>query len=89
MILPLCINISINVPCSILYESGTKIPLKLSDFASFVQVNILDTTQACDLLECTRQNLQYMVKNSRIEPLREDVKGNLYLKGEVLRELCK
>lgn len=79
-------NDSIDIPSGILYKAGIKIPLKLSDFASFVQVNVLDTTQACNLLECTRQNLAYMVKNGQLDPIRENVKGNLYLKGAALRD---
>ena len=42
------------------------------------------TTEACDSLQCSRQNLAYMVKKEQIDPIKEDVKGNLYLKGDVL-----
>ena len=77
---------SIDIPATILYKAGTKIPLKLKDFTSFIQTNVLDTKQVCDLLECTRQNLAYMVKNGNLNPLRENVKGNLYLKGDTLQK---
>lgn len=80
-------NDSIDIPAATLHGAGTKIPLKPDDFSSFVRNNVLDTTQACEILECTRQNLQYMVKNGQLNPLRENVKGNLYLKGDLLRDI--
>ena len=77
-------NDSIDIPAAVLYEAGEYIPLKLKDFISFVQRNILDTTDSCNILECTRQNIAYMVKQQQLTPIKEEVKGNLYLKGEVL-----
>ena len=78
-------NDSIDIPSAALYISGTAVPVKLSDFTSFVQKNVLDTTQSCELLGCTRQNISYMVNKSLLNPLREEVKGNLYLKGDLLQ----
>ena len=77
-------NDSIDIPAAVLYEAGESIPLKLKDFVSFVQRNILDTTDSCNILECTRQNIAYMVKQQQLTPIKGEVKGNLYLKGEVL-----
>ena len=77
-------NDSIDIPAAILYESGVYIPLKLKDFIAFVQNNILDTSDSCNILECSRQNISYLVKQQQLVPVREEVRGNLYLKGEVL-----
>ena len=78
-------NDSIDIPANVLYESGIYIPLRLNDFLAFVQKNVLDTTESCNILECSRQNVAYMVKQQQLAPIKEEVKGNLYLKGEVLR----
>ena len=78
-------NDSIDLPASVLYRSGKKLPLSLKDFYAFAKRNLPDTTESCALLGCTRQNLAYMVKQGRITPVREEVKGNLYLKGDLLR----
>lgn len=48
---------------------------------------MLDTTESCDLLECSRQNMSYMVRKQQLTPVKEEVRGNLYLKGDVLRTL--
>lgn len=67
-----------------LYEAGDAIPISLNDFMSFVKSNILDTSESCNLLECSRQNLSYLVKEQYIHPIKDNVKGNLYLKGDIL-----
>ena len=77
-------NDSIDVPAWLLHEKGHKIPLTYGDFMSFAKNNIVDTSSGCDILECTRQNLAYMVKQKQLSPLREDVKGNLYLKKDII-----
>lgn len=78
-------NDSIDVPADILYREGTTIPLKMSDFHAFIRKNVLDTTESCNLLECSRQNLSYMVKQKQVSPIKEETRGNLYLKGDILK----
>ena len=78
-------NDSIDIGRDTLYNAGTTIPLSLSDLSLFVQRNVLDTTRACETLECSRQNLAYLVKQDQLTPLQENLKGNIFLKGDVLR----
>lgn len=78
-------NDSIDVPSWLLYEKGQLVPLTYEDFLSFTKNNIVDTSDSCMILECSRQNLAYMVKQEQLTPLKEDVKGNLYLKKDVLK----
>ncbi len=80
-------NDSIDIPAKILYESGVDIPLSRNDFIAFLQKNVCDTTESCKLLNCSRQNLSYLVKHEQLPVAKEDVNGNLYLKGDVLRSM--
>lgn len=77
-------NNSIDIPVGVLYRFGLVIPLKMNDFKLFVQKKLLDTTESCDLLECSRQNLSYMVKRNHLYSIKK-ARGKLYLKGEILR----
>ena len=77
-------NDSIDIPAAVLYESGVKIPIKLSDFIAFIRKNVYDTTESCYMLECSRQNISYLVKQQQLSPVKEEVKGNLYLKGDII-----
>lgn len=76
-------NNSIDIPAAKLYQTGVKLPLRRGDFVNFVKKNMMDTSEACRILECTRQNLSYMVNKGSLKPVKEDVKGNLYQKGNL------
>ena len=77
-------NDSIDVPSSLLYDAGISISLSLNDFLCFVQNNIVDSSESCAMLECSRQNLAYLVSKNILTPVKKDVKGNLYTKGNIL-----
>lgn len=76
---------TIDIPAKLLYERGQTIPLRLDDFLCFAKGNLLDTSDCCEVLECSRQNVSYLVKKEQLLAVKEDVKGNLYLKGNVVR----
>ncbi len=76
---------TIRISYKILRREGVWIPLSAKDFYAFVSRNILDTTGVCDILQCSRQNLAYLVKENKIRPIIQGTKENMYLKGEVER----
>lgn len=80
----LTFNDSIDIPAYAIYEAGVTIPLTKDDFIIFAKRNLLDTSESCEMLNCSRQNLSYMLAHQMLHPVKADVKGNLYLKGEVL-----
>ena len=75
---------STDLPAAKLYQEGETVPLKIDDFLGFIRNNVIDAAQCCDMLECTRQNISYLVSKDRLTPVKENVKGNLYLKGDIL-----
>lgn len=77
-------NDTIDIPAHVLYTAGVSISLGLEDFVTFVRMNIMDTGDSCNELENLRQNIFYIQKRQQMMPVKKDVKGNLYLKGEVL-----
>lgn len=76
---------AIDISAVALYEAGESLPLTKEDFVSFVRNNVLDTSEACSLLECSRQNLAYLGSQKRLSPIKEGASGNLYLKEDLLR----
>lgn len=78
-------NDSIDIPAGDLYQKGTLIPLKAADFITFAARNMMDTNESCKALGCTRQNLAYIVSQKDLAAVKENVRGSLYLKGDVLR----
>jgi hypothetical protein len=82
-------NDSIDIPAWLLYDKGRIVDVTYKDFLTFIGRNIVDTTRACELLECTRQNLNYIVRKNNITPVMNDVKGNLYIKNRLLNKEIK
>ena len=95
-------NESIKIQVSDLRAIGLLLPLTANDFHNFVYRNIVplfvffkyfvyrnvvNTTKACDTLQCSRQNLSYLVKEEKIKPVICGSREKLYLKGEIERVL--
>lgn len=76
-------NESIEIQTLDLQKNGLLLPLTAKDFYQFVSKNVMDTTKVCELLQCSRQNLSYLVKEKKISPVIYGTKENMYLKGEV------
>ncbi|MBP3337922.1 MAG: hypothetical protein J6L69_00775 [Lachnospiraceae bacterium] len=78
-------NDSIEIQTYDLRKIGVLLPLSTKDFCNFIKKNVVDTSTACDVLQCSRQNLSYLVNERKIEPIIYGTKENLYLKGEIER----
>lgn len=76
-------NDSIEIEVTLLRERGTLLPLYATDLLNFARRNIVDTTRACDMMQCSRQNLSYLVKTEQITPIICGTKENLYTKGTI------
>lgn len=68
-----------------LYEHGVSVPLSLQDFCRFVQVRVISATEACRILDCSRQNIDDLIKRNKLHPIRTDSKYKLFLKNEVVQ----
>lgn len=78
-------NESIEIASKDLRAIGELLPLTAGDFYGFIQRNVVDTTNACIMIDCSRQNLSYLVRESRLSPIIRGTKENLYTKGELAR----
>ena len=68
-----------------LYEHSQAIPLTLDDFIGFVQHRIVNVSEACRILGCTRQNINDLMKRDKLHPIRRDGKNKLILKNEIMQ----
>ena len=74
---------SIDIPALLLYQHGQVIPLHIEDLYAFVQKNVIDSSEASDILGCSRQNVHYLTQKKIISPIKKGNKTSLYLKGEI------
>ena len=76
-------NQSIAIDKRVLIEKGTEIKISAQDFYSFVNQNIVDTAEACEILQCSKQNLTYLMKTGKVKPIRQGLRENLFYKGNI------
>lgn len=69
----------------ILYKSGLLVPLSLEDFRSFVENRVINTAEAAEILDCSRQNIEDLVRRDKLHPLKSSPKNKLFLKSELLQ----
>ena len=63
-----------------MYKFETK-----EELIEFINNEILNTTEALDILGCSRQNLNVMIKKEKITPIKEMVRDRLFFKEDVLK----
>ncbi len=68
-----------------LYKNGVDIPLTLEDFRKYISSRVVNTAEVVELLECSRQNVNDLVKRGKLVPVRKNQKNTLFLKSEVLQ----
>ena len=68
-----------------LYANGISVPLSLEDFCRFVQYRVISASEACSILDCSRQNIDDLMRRDKLHPIRTDAKYKLFLKNEVLQ----
>ena len=74
---------------SVLYRSGRKIPLTAEDFRTFVSERVITAAEAAELLNCSRQYINELVKTGKLHPIKSSEKNTLFMKSEILKRLWK
>ena len=72
-----------------LYKTGRVIPLSQEDFVTFVQQRIVTSAEAAELLQCSKQNIDDLIRRGKLHPIRTSPKSKLFLKSEILQRLWK
>ncbi|CAG7568847.1 Uncharacterised protein [Streptococcus pneumoniae] len=63
-----------------MYKFETK-----ADLIRFIQNEIVNTSEALEILGCSRQNLNVMVQKEKLKPIKEMPRDRLYFKEDVLK----
>ena len=78
-------DINLSVSAAALYRIGKKVPLSVSDFQSFVVHRVVNVAEAAEILNCSRQNIDYLTRTGKLHPIKSSGKNTLYLKSEILK----
>lgn len=72
-----------------LYRHGVDVPLSMDDFRSFIADRVVNSAEAQQMLGCTRQNINDLIRRGKLHPIREDSKNKLFLKNEIQQRIQK
>ena len=78
-------NDSISIDKRILIEHGVVLPIYAHVFKDFADHCCVNTTEACSILNCSRQNLGYLIKNDALHPIKDKWRENVFFRGEITR----
>lgn len=76
---------NLTVADSVLYRMGKRVPLTAEDFRAFASERIINASEAAEILNCSRQYINELVKTEKLHPIKLSEKNTLLLKSEVLR----
>ncbi|MCD8383697.1 MAG: DUF2442 domain-containing protein [Clostridiales bacterium] len=68
-------------------RAGSLLPLDRNDFLLFCRYSILSTSESAELLNCTRQNIDSLVRRGRLTPVKTYARNKLFLRSDVVRRL--
>ncbi len=75
----------LSIPYEKLYDAGKAIDLNLDDFKCFVSNRIISVTEACDILDCSRQNISDLIKRGKLNPINSNSNNVMLMKNEVVQ----
>jgi hypothetical protein len=68
-----------------LYRQGMTVPLTLDALHHYVQSRVVSASEACGILDCSRQNIDDLMRRDKLHPIRTDAKYKLFSKAEVVQ----
>ncbi len=76
---------NLSITDSILYHMGERVSLTADDFRAFASERIINAAEAAEILNCSRQYINELVKADKLHPVKTSEKNTLFLKSEVLK----
>lgn len=73
----------LNIDNLTLFKNGKTIDLEYDDLINFINFNTVDTASACKILDCSRQNIDDLIKRQKLSPIKESEKHKLFLLKDI------
>ena len=69
-----------------LWTNGVEIPLTTDDLNQYQLNNSVGTAEACKLLNCSRQNIDFLTKKGKIHPVMKLGNNKIFSKSEIMSD---
>lgn len=66
---------------------GEQINISFKYFEKFAKNNIVNTAEACEILDCSRQNIEDSVRRDKLKPIQESAKNKMFLRADINEKL--
>ena len=76
---------TLSISDSVLYRMGRRVPLSAGDFQAFASERVVNAAETAEILSCSRQYVNELVKTGKLQPIKTSEKNTLFLKSEVLK----
>jgi excisionase family DNA binding protein len=80
-------DVHLNIPDSVLYTMGQTVPLGIADMHSYINSRVITSSEAANLLDCSRQNIEDLVKRGKLHPIKVTGRTKLFAKSDVLQRI--
>lgn len=80
----ICWGSTIAVSDESLAKTGTPLPLTWGDLARIAPALLVDAAETAQALDCTRQNINALVKRKSLAPVKSGGKSTLFLRADIL-----
>ena len=78
---------SLNISAEELYEKSNEINISYEDMIGFLVNRVVDTSEATNLLGCTRQYVNQLINQKKINPIKTGSNNNLFMRGDIEADL--
>lgn len=85
----ICWGEFLSIPSEELYQMKEQVPLTAADFNIYIEHEVISTAEAAKRLECTRQNIEDLIRRNKLHPVKSMPKSKLFLNSEVERRKWK
>lgn len=84
-----CWGENLNIVDHVLYDCGKDVMLSLEDFRRFVESRVVNTAEAAEILGCSRQNIEDLIRRNKLHLIKATPKNKLFLKSEIIQRNWK
>ena len=68
-----------------LYKNGKSMPLGIDDFKLMIDNGTVNSADAAEMLDCSRQNIDDLIKRDKLHPIKVSGKNKLFLRDEIIK----
>lgn len=77
------------IESSILYQKGFDLRITSNELYDVFKKLLISTNEACEILDCSRQNISDLVKRNKLIPFKQTNKDTLFLISDILQRIDK